>query len=77
MLKKKSSVLIVISGSIININIVDMIIMINMLIVQYLMQFSGLKIFVTHVQHRFAQDKGGSTNTTRVHALLLSLNIAK
>ena len=40
---------------------------------QYSMQFSGppRKIAHTHVQHRFAQANGGSTNTTKVHALLL------
>ena len=27
-----------------------------------------LEILATHVQHRFVQANGGSTNTTRVHA---------
>ena len=42
-----------------------------MLIIQYLMQFSG----TTHVQHRIAQANNGSTNTTSVlafHSLLVS-----
>ena len=40
----------------------------NMIIVQYLLQFSGPPR--PHVQHHFAQVNGGSTNTTKVHALL-------
>ena len=45
----------------------------NMLIVQYPMQFNRPPRNISnHVQHRFAQANGGSTNTTRVHALLLS-----
>ena len=44
----------------------------NMLIVQYPMQFSGPpEILAIHVQHRFVQAHGSSTNTNRVHALLL------
>ena len=35
------------------------------------MQFSGPPRN-THDHHRFAQANGGLTNTTRVHALLLS-----
>ena len=43
-------------------------------LVHYPIQFSGSSrsrdiILATHVQHRFAQLNGGSTNTTRVHAL--------
>ena len=34
-----------------------------------------IQIVATHLQHRFAQRKGGSTNTTRVHALLLPRKI--
>ena len=34
--------------------------------------FLVYEILATHVQHRFAQANGSSTNTTRVHALLLS-----
>ena len=30
-----------------------------------------LEILATYVQHRFVQANGGSTNTTRVHVLLL------
>ena len=37
--------------------------------VQYPMQFSGpLRNISKHVQHRFAQADGGSTNTTWVYA---------
>ena len=44
-----------------------------MFIIQYPMQFSGPpRILTIHFQHRFAQANGGSTDTTRVHALLLS-----
>ena len=45
------------------------IIITNMLIVHYSMQFSGNNS--NHVQHRSVQVNGRSTNTTKVHALLL------
>ena len=45
----------------------------NMLIVEYLMQFSGSSRYISNPcsAHRFAQANGGLTNTTMVHALLL------
>ena len=50
-------------------------------IVQYPMQFSGpqlLEVLITHVEHRFAQANGRSTNTFRFgfHALLLCIYYA-
>ena len=45
-----------------------LIIIINLLIIQYPMQFSGPpKILTDHVQHRF-EANGGSINITRAHA---------